>query len=359
MEEAAPSPTSDYTFVATVGAGAFGYVRRAVHLPTGTLRAVKTVFVRTVCADSGQEANLCLPHNLTREVNALRACAGPHVVTLHETFAVGRSIALALEHCEVDLRTVLRAHVKRSGRDASGISEAAAKAIAMQVLSATAHVHASGCLHRDIKAQNFLFTHTGRLKLCDFGLARPLQHGGRADDDVSKATGAVTPTAAGTRWYRSPELLFGARRYGAGNDVWAAACVCHEVADTRARLPCQGEADVHQLVLVAGMLGAPSPTEEERLSVCPDYGKLDLGFEESYVDEQASRAVRARHLLRGRRGGSYGRLRSMLVDAMRWTPQDRLTARDMLARAWFFVAPYALEEEEILHKVLLPAVQKK
>ena len=32
-----------------------------------------------------------------------------------------------------------------------------------------------------------------------------------------------------TRWYRSPELLFGARYYGEGVDSWALGCVLAEL----------------------------------------------------------------------------------------------------------------------------------
>jgi serine/threonine protein kinase len=36
------------------------------------------------------------------------------------------------------------------------------------------------------------------------------------------------------RWYRAPELLFGARIYGPGVDVWAVGCVLAEILQ---RLP--------------------------------------------------------------------------------------------------------------------------
>lgn len=33
----------------------------------------------------------------------------------------------------------------------------------------------------------------------------------------------------GLRWYRSPELLFGARIYGTGVDIWAVGCILAEL----------------------------------------------------------------------------------------------------------------------------------
>ena len=31
------------------------------------------------------------------------------------------------------------------------------------------------------------------------------------------------------RWYRAPELLFGAKQYGSGVDIWAVACIFAEL----------------------------------------------------------------------------------------------------------------------------------
>lgn len=31
------------------------------------------------------------------------------------------------------------------------------------------------------------------------------------------------------RWYRAPELLFGARMYGVGVDMWAVGCILAEL----------------------------------------------------------------------------------------------------------------------------------
>jgi serine/threonine protein kinase len=50
----------------------------------------------------------------------------------------------------------------------------------------------------------------GVLKLGDFGLARPI-----ATPDAPLSPNRVT------RWYRSPELLFGADKYGFAVDMWS------------------------------------------------------------------------------------------------------------------------------------------
>ena len=48
-----------------------------------------------------------------------------------------------------------------------------------------------------------------------------------------------------TRWYRPPELLFGARHYSVGVDIWSIGCIAAELL---LRVPfIQGTSDLDQL----------------------------------------------------------------------------------------------------------------
>jgi hypothetical protein len=86
-------------------------------------------------------------------------------------------------------------------------------------------------------AENLLLSAAGVLKLCDFGFARPL--------DAAGAAGGRYTAYVATRWYRAPELLAGAGRYGAGVDVWAFGCLAAELLTGRPLFP--GASDVDQL----------------------------------------------------------------------------------------------------------------
>uniref|UniRef100_A0A2K5NLL1 cyclin-dependent kinase n=1 Tax=Cercocebus atys TaxID=9531 RepID=A0A2K5NLL1_CERAT len=70
----------------------------------------------------------------------------------------------------------------------------------------------------DLKPNNLLLDENGVLKLAHFGLAKSYGSPSRA------YTHQVV-----TRWYRAPELLFGARMYGVSVDMWAVGCILAEL----------------------------------------------------------------------------------------------------------------------------------
>lgn len=61
------------------------------------------------------------------------------------------------------------------------------------------------------------------------------------------------------RWYRPPELLFGARYYSTAVDIWSVGCILAELMLRIPYLP--GESDMDQLKTIFRALG--TPTEDE------------------------------------------------------------------------------------------------
>lgn len=68
-----------------------------------------------------------------------------------------------------------------------------------------------------MKPANLLIDSSGVVKLADFGLARTY-------GSPEELTAEVV-----TRWYRAPELLFGAPLYSGAVDIWAVGCIFAEL----------------------------------------------------------------------------------------------------------------------------------
>jgi len=75
--------------------------------------------------------------------------------------------------------------------------------IAVQCVEALVAAHQSGIAHRDIKPENIMITAKGRVKVCDFGLARQ----GTWTQDTAAVDKTPTMAFRGTPAYMSPEAL--------------------------------------------------------------------------------------------------------------------------------------------------------
>lgn len=142
-----------------------------------------------------------------------------------------------------------------------------------QLFRSLAYIHSQGICHRDIKPQNLLLDpNTGVLKLCDFGSAKILVEN---EPNVSYIC---------SRYYRAPELIFGATNYTTkigklrsfqycSNvgltvvDVWSTGCVMAELMLGQPLFP--GESGIDQLVEIIKVLG--TPTREQIRTMNPNY----------------------------------------------------------------------------------------
>jgi cyclin-dependent kinase 12/13 len=100
-----------------------------------------------------------------------------------------------------------------------------------QLLTGLHYCHVNQVLHRDIKGSNLLIDNEGNLKLADFGLARSF-----STDHTGNLTNRVI-----TLWYRPPELLLGATKYGPAVDMWSVGCIFAELLNGKPILPGKNE----------------------------------------------------------------------------------------------------------------------
>ena len=108
----------------------------------------------------------------------------------------------------------------------------------------------------DIKPHNLLVDPVRHvLKLCDFGSAKAFVKG---EPNVAYIC---------SRFYRAPELVFGATDYTTAIDVWSSGCVFAELLIGTPIFP--GSSGVDQLVEIIKVLG--TPTKEELKCMNPSY----------------------------------------------------------------------------------------
>ncbi|HBP16935.1 MAG TPA: hypothetical protein DEA08_03945, partial [Planctomycetes bacterium] len=178
MSWQAGATVGPYLLEARLGAGGMGEVWRAHHLHTGAPRALKVL----------READPDLQARFRREGEAMARIDHPAVVRVHELFAFGPELVLALELAEGgSLNERLRGGALRPEE---------ALRIVTHLAQGLAQVHAAGALHRDIKPDNVFFGREGEAKLGDFGLTQL-----RGSTEALTRTGELLGTPA----YMAPE----------------------------------------------------------------------------------------------------------------------------------------------------------
>ncbi|XP_052118166.1 cyclin-dependent kinase D-3 [Arachis duranensis] len=226
-----------------LGEGTYGVVYKAIDTQTG-----QTVAIKKIRLGKQKEG---VNFTALREIKLLKELKDPNIIELIDAFPHKGNLHLVFEFMETDLEAVIR------DRNIF-LSPGDIKSYLQMTLKGLAVCHKKWVLHRDMKPNNLLIGSNGQLKLADFGLARIF---GSPDRRFTHQVFA--------RWYRAPELLFGTKQYGAGVDVWAAACIFAELLLRRPFL--QGSSDIDQLGKIFAAFGTPSPAQWPDMVYLPDY----------------------------------------------------------------------------------------
>src|SRR6185503_362206 len=108
--------------------------------------------------------------------------------------------------------------------------------IGAQAADALAEAHERGVIHRDIKSSNLMLTDRGKVKVLDFGLAKPLP---LTNSTANKDSLTESGVLLGTVSYMSPEQATGRGEVTHLSDIFSLGVVLYEV--TTGRLPFGGE----------------------------------------------------------------------------------------------------------------------
>ncbi|MCJ1371662.1 TFIIH complex serine/threonine-protein kinase subunit kin28 [Loxospora ochrophaea] len=257
-----------------------------------------------------------------REVKFLQELSHPNVIALHAVFSSkNQNLNLVLEFLPLgDLEMLIK--------DIDGVRYGTADVKAWMGMLGRAvwFCHENFVLHRDIKPNNLLIAADGEMKLADFGLARSF-----ADPYRAMSHQVIT------RWYRPPELLFGAKFYSGAVDVWSMGLVFAELIIRNPFVA--GNTDVHQLELICQAIG--TPTEEN----WPGVSKLP-----AFVRVETQQPVRGRDFYLATFGTAGPVGVDLLMSMLILDPRKRSTARQILQHPWWANEPRPTRKEDLPKK---------
>eukprot|EP00696_Hemimastix_kukwesjijk_P006343 gnl/Hemi2/18029_TR5956_c0_g1_i1.p1 gnl/Hemi2/18029_TR5956_c0_g1~~gnl/Hemi2/18029_TR5956_c0_g1_i1.p1 ORF type:complete len:337 (-),score=82.36 gnl/Hemi2/18029_TR5956_c0_g1_i1:79-1089(-) len=317
-----------YSDTEKLGEGAFSVVLKGRDGLTGKEVALKKIWLTN---QRGLSETEIFPTPVIRELKALQQLEHPNVIKLLDFFAHGSALVLVTEFMLLDLQDLLQ-HCRQF------LSQGHIKTIVTMLLQGVAFCHSMNIMHRDLKPANLLIGPGGILKIADFGLARVFDS---VDHD------AMYSHQVATRWYRSPELLFGSRQYTTEADMWAVGCILGELLNHSPLFP--GENDIDQLFHVLRVLGTPTEQTWPGSGKLPDYNKIVF---------DAMPAVPLAEVLPNAPAEAISLLSRLLV----YPPSSRISAAEALRDPYFFTEPLPSPPSELLslaHKVRAKPFEKE
>lgn len=298
---------SRYEKIKHLGEGQFANVYKAKDLETNEFVAIKKIKL-----GSRHEAMDGVNRTALREIKLLQELHHENIIGLLDVIGHKTNIQLVFDFMETDLEHVVK-------DNSIILMPEHIKNMALQMLLGLEFLHMHWILHRDLKPNNLLMNSEGRIKIADFGLARffgsPTRH----------YTHQVV-----TRWYRSPELIYGARSYGVGVDMWAIGCI---IAELLLRVPIfPGESDLDQLVKIYSILGTPTEEDWPHLTDFPDY-----------VQIKQMRGIPLKSVFTA----ASDSLIELIYQCLRFDPLQRWTASQALNSYYFQSMPYACDDMDL------------
>ncbi len=192
--------TNEYRISSIVlGKGAFGVVRKCVHIITGQERAIK-IIVKEDLAKKKAQSKLYIS-----EIEIMKSLTHPNLVNVYEYFQDDRFVFIVMELIKGEelLERILK--VQR-------LSETEACVIMEQCVNAINYMHSNGVVHRDIKPENIMLDGSN-VKIIDFGGSRRFK------------PNELMHKVSGTAFYIAPEVLDQA--YDDRCDVWSLGVILY------------------------------------------------------------------------------------------------------------------------------------
>jgi urea transport system substrate-binding protein len=258
-----PNELAHYRILRLLGQGGMGKVYQAEDVKLQRVVALKVML-------PDMKASLAYRERFLREARTMAAVRNDHIVTIYEVGQADDVPYLAMEFLQGQtLESWFKAAGAPALRDVVRIGREIAEGLGA--------AHARGLIHRDIKPANlWLEAPTGRVKILDFGLARPVQSAGLT------ALGDVV----GTPSYMSPEQAR-ADEVDSRSDLFSLGVVLYQLCT--GQLPFKGKSVT--AVLTALALHQPTALRELNPNVPPALADLVMQLLEKDASKRPQSAA--------------------------------------------------------------------
>ncbi|MBZ5577294.1 MAG: protein kinase [Acidobacteriia bacterium] len=252
---------SHYRIVRELGGGGMGVVYVAEDIRLGRRVALK--FLPDHLARSPEALE-----RFAREARTASSLNHPNICTL---FDIGESEGKPFLVMELLEGENLKQRLARGAVPAAELLE-----WGVQIGGALQAAHSQGVVHRDIKPANLFIVRGGRVKVLDFGLAKPLTAGPPMPVGESAPTLTMLPSfqsspgsAAGTLGYMSPEQARG-EEIDARTDLFSFGAVLYEMATGHEPFPGATSAVVFDAILNRD----PEPLRRRQPAASPELERV-------------------------------------------------------------------------------------
>lgn len=227
-----------YHVMKVIGSGSYGQVCQAYDKRSERNVAIKRI--KRIFED------LIDCKRLLREIAILGDLKDDRVVRLYDVcvpddVANFTELYLVLELCDSDFKKLFKLP--------EFLTESHIITLLFNTLCGLKYIHSAGIYHRDLKPANCLVNRDCAVKICDFGLSRPVDASSGVcrpgpDDtrDILDEDGSSVGSGSNrrfprraltghvvTRWYRAPELILLQEHYTEQIDVWSLGCIFAEL----------------------------------------------------------------------------------------------------------------------------------
>jgi serine/threonine protein kinase/tetratricopeptide (TPR) repeat protein len=257
----------NYRILEKLGAGGQGTVYKAIDTKLG-----RNVVIKVLPPElTAKEANL---KRFEREARLASSLDHPNICTIYDLDDIDGVRYIAMQY--VTGRNVRQLVAGRPLELRSALT------IAIQVTDALAAAHASGIIHRDIKANNVMVTDVGQVKVLDFGLAKLLDDETAAGKGIHHTELTEVGVPYGTATYAAPEQARG-DRVDKRADIFSTGVLLYEMLAGTWPFRGKNSVDVRHAVLH----GVPAPIAEKRGEPIPQ--RLQEILDRSMAKEPADR----------------------------------------------------------------------